>query len=110
MSEHDYTDEHVEADANDPQQDAADEARAAGEQRRDELPGLGYTDKFPAPDEEAPAEDEDVTEDSTPADADEPSGEGDEDVDEDEVAPAPDSSPTSAPAPARQPWTLGQGE
>lgn len=91
MSEHDHTEEH----------DTAEEHHS---------PGLGYSDKFPVPADQAPAADEDVTEDSEPATADEHSGEGDEDVDEDEAAPAADSSPTSAPAPARQPWTLGQGE
>lgn len=105
MSEH-TPDEHV-----DEQPSTEDEARAAGEQRRAELPGLGYTDKFPAPADQAPDEGEDVTEErEQPADVDEPSGEGDEDAGEDDAAPAADSSPTSAPAPARQPWTLGQGE
>lgn len=93
MSEHDYTDEHVE-----------DEARAAGEQRRAELPGLGYADKFPAPDAEAPVEGEDVDVEGN----DDDEGAGEEDGSTPDSSPAPGQH--AAPAPSRQPWTLGQGE
>lgn len=72
-------------------------------QRHPESPGFGVTDKFPVPDAEAPVEDEDVDVEGN----DDDEGAGEEDGSTPDSSPAPGQH--SAP-PARQPWTLGQGE
>lgn len=68
------------------------------EQRRAELPGLGYTDKFAhgeVPAEEVPAEEDPVEED--------PVEDGEPDPPS-QASPSPATS--TAPPPAAEPWTL----
>lgn len=68
------------------------ETELSAEERRAQLPGLGYTDKFAHGDTE-------------PAD---PEAQDTEDGEENHEPPSPSPVTTTPPPPASQPWTLGQ--